>query len=65
MPNSLDHAVLKNIVIAYWRQGAGNRPVKLVSVSSARVFCEGYVTCHKFIGGRSLSEAEHILATAS
>jgi hypothetical protein len=62
MADGLNHAVLKRNAIAYWQQGSGNRPVKLTSVLRHPTFwSEGYITCHKFIAGRSLSEAERII----
>ena len=62
MTSTLDQAVLKRNAIAYWQQGARNRPVKVTSFSRAPTFwSEGYITCHKFIAGRTLSDAEKIL----
>ena len=62
MLGTLDPAVLKRNAIAYWQQSARNRPVKVTSFSRAPMFwSEGYITCHKFIAGRSLVEAEQIL----
>ncbi len=62
MTSTLDQAVLKRNAIAYWQQGARNRPVKVTSFSRAPMFwSEGYITCHKFIAGRSLAEVERIL----
>jgi hypothetical protein len=60
--SSLNSAVLKRNAIAYWQQSPLNAPVKLTSLLRLPTFwSEGYVTCHKFIAGRSLSEAERIL----
>jgi hypothetical protein len=58
-----DHVlILKRQVIAYWRESPLNRPVKVTSFSRPPMFWEGgYVTCYKFVGGRSLAEAERIL----
>ena len=62
MANGLDYAVLKRNAITYWQQGSLNRPVKLTSIRREPTFwSEGYITCHKFIAGRSLPEAERIL----
>lgn len=58
----LDIAIIKRNAIAYWRQDPANRPVKLTSAARDPMFwCEGYVTCRKFVAGRSLAEAERIL----
>jgi hypothetical protein len=58
-----DHvAVQKRQAIAYWRLNHLNRPVKVTSVSRPPMFWgEGFVTCYKFVGGRTLDEAERIL----
>ena len=58
-----DHVLVqKRQALAYWRQGPPNRPVKVTSLSRAPMFwAEGFITCYKFIGGRTLSEAEKIL----
>lgn len=58
-----DHeAALKREVVAYWEAEPGNRPVKIVSIVHQPMFwTEGFVTCYKFIGGRSLDEALEIL----
>jgi formylglycine-generating enzyme required for sulfatase activity len=62
MTNGLDEAVIKKEAIAYWQQGPLNKPVKLTSFGRDPMFwTEGYITCRKFIAGRSLSEAERIL----
>jgi hypothetical protein len=62
LTNGLDEAVIKKEAIAYWQQNPLNKPVKLTSFSREPMFwTEGYVTCRKFIAGRSLSEAERIL----
>ena len=62
MTGEVDHAVLKRMAIAYWQQGQLNKPVKITSASRApMLWSEGYITCHKFIKGRSLREVEQIL----
>jgi hypothetical protein len=62
LTKGLDEAVIKKQAIAYWQQGPLNKPVKLTSVARDPMFwTEGYITCRKFIAGRSLSEAERIL----
>ena len=60
--SSLNERVLKAQVIAYWQQSPLNRPVKLTSVLRAPMFwAEGYISCLKFVAGRSLGEAERML----
>jgi len=62
MANDLNQDVLKRNAIAYWQLSPRNKPVKLTSLARAPMFwSEGYITCHKFIAGRSLAEAERIL----
>ncbi len=58
-----DHvAVQKRQAIAYWQMNRLNRPVKVTSVSRPPMFwSEGFITCYKFVGGRTLLEAERIL----
>ena len=58
-----DHvAVQKRQAIAYWQLNHLNRPVKVTSVSRPPMFWgEGFVTCYKFVGGRTLAEAERTL----
>ena len=62
MQNGLNEAVLKRNAIAYWAKEPRNRPVKLTSMlwpPTLRVV--GYVTCWKYVAGRTLQEAERIL----
>jgi hypothetical protein len=62
MTYGLDEAKIKEGALAYWRKEPRNKPVKLTSVSFEPMFwTEGYITCHKFIAGRTLEEAEQIL----
>ncbi len=58
-----DHeAVLKREAIAYWEANPLNRPVKVTAVIRDPMFWnEGFVTCYKFVAGRTLGEAESIL----
>ena len=58
-----DHfAVQKRQAIAYWQLSRLNRPVKVTSLSRQPMFwAEGFITCYKFVGGRTLGEAERIL----
>ena len=58
-----DHvAVQKRIARSYWARNALNRPVKVTSLARPPMFwAEGFVTCYKFVGGRTLHEAERIL----
>ena len=58
-----DHlAVLKREAVAYWELNPLNRPVKVTSLVRDPMFwAEGFVTCYKFIAGRTLAEAERIL----
>ena len=58
-----DHeAVLKREAIAYWESNPLNRPVKITAIVRDPMFwTEGYVTCYKFVGGKTLREAEGIL----
>lgn len=59
---TLNAAVLKRNAMAYWLAEPGNRPVKLTSMLRDPMFwVEGYITCHKFVAGRSLAEAERVL----
>jgi len=58
----LDIDKIKQDAIAYWKLEPLNRPVKITSLGRDPMFwAEGYVTCLKFIAGRTLAEAEHIL----
>jgi hypothetical protein len=62
MHPALNEAVLKRNAIAYWISAPRNRPVKLTSALRQPTFwTEGYVTCHKFVTGRTLIEAETLL----
>jgi hypothetical protein len=58
-----DHvAVQKRMAMAYWAASPLNRPVKVTSAARPPMFwAEGFVTCYKFVGGRSLDEVERIL----
>lgn len=58
-----DHVrVQKRQAMAYWQQNELNRPVKITSLSRPPMFwAEGFVTCYKFVAGRTLAEAEHVL----
>ena len=58
----LNELILKCNVIAYWLQDPCNRPVNLTSVLRPPPFwAAGYVTCWKFLAGRTLQEAEQML----
>jgi hypothetical protein len=62
MRAGLDQAVLNRNVIRYWTHSILNRPVKLTSLQRPPMFwTEGYVTCYKFVAGRTLGDAERIL----
>jgi hypothetical protein len=62
MTLTLDHTVLKRNAVAYWKQNAMNRPVKITAENRAPAFwSEGYITCRKFVTGRTLDEVERIL----
>ena len=63
MDNSdLNELVLKRNAIAYWLQEPRNRPVKLTGASrQPTLWSAGYVTCWKFVAGRTLQEAEQML----
>jgi hypothetical protein len=62
MASGLDEATIKRNAIEYWQKGAMNAPVKVTSASRHPSFwTEGYITCRKFIAGRTLQEAERIL----
>ena len=62
MAAGLNYDVLKRNAIAYWQQGGGNRLVKVTSLARQPAFwVDGYITCYKFIAGRSLPEVERIL----
>lgn len=58
-----DHeAVRKRGAIAYWEADPLNRPVKVTSlVRPPTLWSEGFVTCRKFVAGRTLEEAERML----
>lgn len=58
-----DHeAVLKRNAVEYWSLNPLNRPVKVTSIVRDPMFwSEGFVTCYKFVGGRSLEEVERII----
>lgn len=62
-----DHiAVLKREAIAYWEAHPLNRPVKVTSIVRDPMFwTEGFITCYKFVAGRTLAEAEKILGLPS
>lgn len=62
-----DHeAVLKREAIAYWEASPLNRPVKVTAIVRDPMFwTEGFVTCYKFVGGRTLEEAERMLGLPS
>jgi hypothetical protein len=61
MPHDAE-AVLKKEVIAYWEKEPLNRPVKITSIVRDPMFwTEGFITCYKFICGRTLTDAERIL----
>jgi len=58
----IDVRMLKQMVIESWKQGGGNRPVKIVSVqrgASPRV--RGYITQEKFVRGRTPEQMEKLL----
>ncbi len=58
----LDEDKLKQIVIAKWRQGGLDRPVKVVPRGqAARNDTAGYISQDKFIKGRTPEEMEGIL----
>lgn len=58
----INESIVKRNAIIYWNQDRRNRPVKITSVLREPMFwSEGYVTCHKFIAGRTLPEVERIL----
>jgi hypothetical protein len=62
MVSCLNLKAVKRSAISYWQQSPLNKPVKLTSFSrEPTMWGEGYITCHKFIIGRSLTEAERIL----
>ena len=55
-------AVLKRAVRAYWSAEPRNRPVKVAAIVRDPMFwAEGFVTCYKFVCGRTLAETERIL----
>ena len=58
-----DHeAVMKREAIAYWAADPLNRPVKVTAIlRDPMLWTEGFVTCYKFVAGRTLGEAESIL----
>jgi hypothetical protein len=58
-----DHVTIqKRQAIEYWRRSALNRPVKVTSLSRPPMFWgEGFVTCYKFVAGRTLDEVERTL----
>ena len=60
---SHDHVRVQKLqAIAYWQQSPLNRPVKITALSRSPMFwAEGFVTCYKFVGGRTLDEAERVL----
>jgi hypothetical protein len=62
-----DHeAVMKREAIAYWAADRVNRPVKVTAIVRNPMFwTEGFVTCYKFVAGRTLGEAERILGLPS
>jgi hypothetical protein len=61
-PSSLNEGVLKRNAVAYWMAEPRNRPVKLTNALREPAFwTEGYVTCYKFVAGRTLAEAEKLL----
>jgi hypothetical protein len=60
--SSLNENVLKRLAIAYWEANPLNRPVKVTSIVREPMFwTEGFITCYKFIAGRSLEQVEQIL----
>jgi len=58
-----DHeAIRKREAVAYWAANPLNRPVKVTAVVRDPMFwTEGFVTCYKFVAGRTLEETERIL----
>lgn len=55
-------AILKREAIAYWEANPLNRPVKVTSIVRDPMFWTGgFVTCYKFVAGRTLEEAERVL----
>lgn len=62
----VDQKVLKKMVIESWKQGGGNRPVKVFSARGGpRPKVRGYITQEKFIRGRTPAEMEKILGLPS
>jgi hypothetical protein len=58
--------LMKRQAIAYWEHEPMNRPVKITSVMrEPTLWAEGYITCYKFIAGRSLDEVERLLGLRS
>ena len=57
-PNS----IMKRQVIAYWQQEPLNRPVKITSLlREPMLWTDGYITCYKFVAGRTLADVERLL----
>jgi hypothetical protein len=58
-----DHVTIqKRQAIEYWRRSPLNRPVKITSLTRPPMFWgEGFVTCYKFVAGRTLEEVERML----
>jgi len=58
----LNTKVLKRIAVEYWQEKPVNRPIKVVSLLRGKLErVVGYITCYKFVAGRSLKEVEKIL----
>ena len=57
-----ENAVRKRNAIDYWQSKPENRPVKVTAiVRHPTLWAEGYITCYKFVAGRTPKEAERIL----
>ena len=58
--------IQKRLALAYWRESHLNRPVKITALArDPQFWAEGFITCYKFVGGRTLAEAEKILGLKS
>jgi hypothetical protein len=58
--------LMKRQVIAYWEQEPMNRPVKITGLHrQPTLWAEGYITCYKFVAGRTLGEVERLLGLPS
>ena len=57
-----EETIRRRNVIAYWELKAENRPVKITGIlRHPGLWAEGYITCYKFVAGRSLEDVERIL----